>query len=420
MRGFTLSPNSYIIKNMRLPSPKKRSPRGKIIAIALISIVIVYVGAMLFLPAPQPTVKLTIKSGDLQTGEKTDFDWPSTGNAAIGAKGFGVLQSNNGDAATPTASIAKVILAMAILKEKPLNQGDTGPEIKITQADEDLYNNDLAQNGSVVPVQIGQNLTEYQALQAVLLPSGNNIATTLANWGFGSVENYIKYAKTMLAEMGLSKTNLADASGYSPQTVSTPNELVLIGSKAMENPVFAEIVGQTSATIPVAGTVNNVNSVLGERDIDGIKTGNTDEAGGCFLFSATRAINGKPVTLIGAVMAMPKLSSALSAAPDLVDLGFENFVYAEGVSTDKPVGTVATDWGETSDIYAQKDISQVVWSGTPLKREVTTAPSLSGVVGRVKVGDLSTDLIAKTQLNQPSITWRLSHPFQIIGALFNK
>jgi D-alanyl-D-alanine carboxypeptidase (penicillin-binding protein 5/6) len=43
-------------------------------------------------------------------------------------------------------------------------------------------------------VQLGEELSEYQALQALLLPSANNIAETLARWAFGSIDAYNAYA----------------------------------------------------------------------------------------------------------------------------------------------------------------------------------------------------------------------------------
>lgn len=403
--------------SMQLPNPQKpkRSHKGLIVFIVLLCLIGAYVGAMLLMPAPTPTMALTITSGDLDTGEELGVDWPTTGSAAIGAAGSGVLVTNNVGTATPTASIAKVILAIAILREKPLDVGETGPTITITQEDEDLYNTELAQNGSVVPVQIGNDLTEYEALQALLLPSGNNIAITLANWAFGSQEEYIDYATNMLSEMGLTQTKLTDASGYSSGTVSTPSELILIGQEALTYPVLAEIVNQESATLPVAGTVYNVNSDLGQSDINGIKTGNTDEAGGCFLFSATRTISGKKVTLIGAVQKLDTLSDALSVAPDLIDEGFQNFVYVQGAPTNASVGTVTTAWGESSEVYAKSDISQVVWNGTAISRTVTSSPALGGVVGKVLVGNNSTDLILKTDLSKPTAIWRLTHPIQMIS-----
>ncbi len=403
--------------SMQLPNPQKpkRSHKGLIVFIIIFCLAGAYVGAMLLMPAPTPTMALTVTSGDLDTGEEVDMEWPNIGSAAIGAANYGVLTTNNEGEATPTASIAKVILAIAIMHKEPLDVGETGSTITITSEDEDLYNSELAQNGSVVPVQIGYDLTEYEALQALLLPSGNNIAITLANWAFGSEEEYIKYATNMLEEMGVTNTTVADASGYSPSTVSTPSDLIIIGQEALTYPVLAEIVNQESATIPLAGTVYNVNSDLGQSDINGIKTGNTDEAGGCFLFSATRTISGKQITLIGAVQKLETLSDALSVAPDLVDMGFENFVYAEGVPVSKSVGTLTTAWGETSDVIAKDDISQVVWSGTSLTRTVTTSPAISGTVGKVTVGNYSTDLILKTDLSKPSIIWRLTHPIDMIS-----
>ena len=38
------------------------------------------------------------------------------------------------------------------------------------------------QDESVVPIEAGEQLTERKALQALLLPSANNIAAVLAQW----------------------------------------------------------------------------------------------------------------------------------------------------------------------------------------------------------------------------------------------
>lgn len=372
---------------------------------------------MAFLPAPAPVVSLQYGTATLDTGQNATLDWPD-GNAAIGATGYGVLQSNNGDTPTPTASTIKIVLALAVLKQKPLKLNQAGPLITISANDVALYQNALHNDGSVVPVQEGEQLSEYQALQALLLPSGNNIAETLANWAFGSQQNYITYATNMLHGMGLSKTHLDDASGFSPKTVSTPKELVVIGEQAMQNAVFAKIVSQKQANLPVVGQVDNVNADLGQRDINGIKTGNTDEAGGCLVFSATRKVGNKDITVVGAVQALQGLQDALNAAPDLVDNSFSSLVYVAGMPYGISVGTVDTAWGAKGSVVATQDASQVVWAGTPIKRVVTTKPALSGVIGKATIGSKSTDLKVESTIPGPNIGWRLTHPAQIIRGLF--
>jgi len=155
----------------------------------------------------------------------------------------------------------------------------------------------------VLPVYEGMVVTQYQALQMMLIASANNIADTLAERIFGSEEAYITYAQNMLKRMGLSKTTVADASGFSSRTVSTASELVKIGIAALKNPVIAEIVAQSQAQIPGVGTIKNTNELLGSDGVVGIKTGTTNQAGSCLLFAARYAgVDGQKVTLVGVIM----------------------------------------------------------------------------------------------------------------------
>ena len=77
------------------------------------------------------------------------------------------------------------------MHDKPLGLGQTGPSITVTDEDVQAYQTDLQQKQSVVAVQAGEVLTQYQALQAMLIPSGNNIAELLARWDAGSVQAFI-------------------------------------------------------------------------------------------------------------------------------------------------------------------------------------------------------------------------------------
>ena len=230
--------------------------------------------------------------------------WPASGQAAIGSVEDGLLaRSSDHEKSRPTASMAKVITALAILEKQPLKPGHTGPSYVINAEDVANYQSYVARGGSVLPVYEGMELTQYQALQAMLLPSANNIADMLAVKTFGSIEAYTAYAQNMLQRMGLSQTVAADASGFSANTVSTPSELVMIGIVALKNPVIAEIVAQPQAWIPGAGPVKNTNELLGVDGVVGIKTGTTDQAGNCLLFAAHyNAKDGQRKTIVGVVM----------------------------------------------------------------------------------------------------------------------
>src|SRR5437870_5504444 len=90
----------------------------------------------------------------------------------------------------------------------------------------------------------------------------------------------------------------------------------------MRLPVFASIVATPSATLPVAGTVHNTNTLLGHNGFVGVKTGSADAAGGCFAFQAIRWIDGKRTTITGVVLGQPghnQIAAGLAAADAMVD-----------------------------------------------------------------------------------------------------
>jgi D-alanyl-D-alanine carboxypeptidase (penicillin-binding protein 5/6) len=104
--------------------------------------------------------------------------------------------------------------------------------------------------------------------------------------------------------------------------VSTAAEQVRIVDRAMRLPMFASIVATASATLPVAGTVNNTDTLLGQNGFVGVKTGSDRAAGSCFAFRAIRWIDGKRTTITGVVLGQPghdQIVAGLAAADAMVD-----------------------------------------------------------------------------------------------------
>jgi D-alanyl-D-alanine carboxypeptidase (penicillin-binding protein 5/6) len=124
-------------------------------------------------------------------GRPLRLAWPRQGEAAVGVAGVGLIGSHGSGRPTPIASIAKVMTAYLVLREHPLHGGAGGPRITVTPADVAVYRADAAAGQSVVAVRAGERLTERRALEGLLLPSGNNIATLLARWDAGSERGFV-------------------------------------------------------------------------------------------------------------------------------------------------------------------------------------------------------------------------------------
>lgn len=283
---------------MTIPKQKRRRIPFKLIAIALL------IGGFVYM-THQPQHKVEAQPTPPKPAYTVTMDWPENiAAAAIGVQGSGVVASQNDTKPRPIASIAKLITAMAILEKHPLKDNDDmGPQIQITEADEQLYRDYVAKNGTVVLVKAGVPVTERDALEAMLLPSANNFADTTAKWAFGSLKNYRSYATDMLKRLGIKDTTIGiDGSGLDPSTKSTASDLVRIGELALKNPILAHIVALPAAYIPYAGDMPNYNAMVTKYGYTGLKPGESVQAGNTLLFSTDQTVNGQKMTIVGAIL----------------------------------------------------------------------------------------------------------------------
>jgi D-alanyl-D-alanine carboxypeptidase (penicillin-binding protein 5/6) len=247
--------------------------------------------------------------------------WPEYGQAAFIQTGRSQVQAGPNQHPAAIASVAKVMTAYVVLGDHPLEVGQDGPPITLTDADVADTDRRRGDEESVVSISAGERLTEREALQALLLPSANNIAAVLARWDAGSNDRFVARMNAAARSLGMTHTRYTDPSGYDDATVSTAADQVRIVDRAMRLPEFASIVSTPSATLPVSGTVHNTNTLLGHNGFVGVKTGSDDAAGGCFAFRAIRSIDGKRTTITGVVLGQPgddRVAAGLAAADAMV------------------------------------------------------------------------------------------------------
>ena len=403
-------------------STKKRSRHVFRLFFVMICVVALFVFSALRFLSPDLGVKPTAKEVVIPA-KKVTLSWPSYGQAAVGARGFKVLDSHGADTPLPTASIAKVMTAFAVLRRYPLAPGEKGPTLTLQTRDVQLYNDYLAKNGSTVAVQAGEQITEYQAIQALLLPSANNMADSLAIWAFGSIDSYVAFANGLAKTIGLQKSHFADASGFSPDTVSTAQDLVLLGESVLLNDVMAEIINQSTADIPVAGTIKNVNFALGIAGINGIKTGNTDEAGGCFLVSAAHTFaDGQKIIAVAAIMGAPNLNTALEDALPLLKSLYNGFGYMQVTMAGETVGSYSVPWAGTVAAQAVSSQKLFTWLGADSKITVQLKPLPVPVDTQASVGtatmssgifQASSDVRLARSVGKPTLGWRIKDIFRL-------
>jgi D-alanyl-D-alanine carboxypeptidase len=93
--------------------------------------------------------------------------------------------------------------AYLTLKRYPLIGAQDGFTVTVTTAQAQAETQDAALDQSVAPVQAGEQLTERQMLEALLIPSGNNIAQMLAARVAGSEKGFVAEMNTEAHALGM-------------------------------------------------------------------------------------------------------------------------------------------------------------------------------------------------------------------------
>jgi serine-type D-Ala-D-Ala carboxypeptidase (penicillin-binding protein 5/6) len=407
---------------------------GAVIVVAAVA----WVAVQLLRPVPPMALTASVTTVRALPGTAPHPDWPGGAEAAVGLPGIGLLGTHGGSQPVPIASLAKIMTAYVVLRDHPLPAGGSGPAITITAAEAATYASDQRQGQSVVAVEPGEKLTELQALEAMLIPSGNNIASLLATWDAGSEAAFVAKMNAQARSLGMSGTRYADASGADPATVSTASDQLGLTIRVLQIPVFRQIVDMPQVTLPVAGVAYNVNSALGHDGIVGVKTGSTSQAGGCLAFAAVRTVAGLPsrggpggsssrastVTVVGVVLgvrataAQPsELDGVISASENLLASVGGDLEHVQVVSPGAVLGRVSSAWTAGPDAVAAAGVSVTGWPGTPVTVTVTPRPLTHAIragqpVAEATVtvgGDVShITLDASQAVPAPSVSWRLT------------
>jgi D-alanyl-D-alanine carboxypeptidase (penicillin-binding protein 5/6) len=368
-------------------------------------------------------------------GQPPPVPLPATGSFALESDADGLLASFHSGDVAPIGSVAKTMTALVVLAGHPLNAGAPGPVVTMTREDVDLYRSAVSQNGSAVAVHAGEVLTERDLLLALMLPSANNIAETLARWTSGTREAFIAQLNNTAAALGMHATHFDDPSGFSAKTVSSASDLLQLAKAATANSALADIVATPSAKLPDGTQLRNLNALLGSDDWLGIKTGWTPQAGGCLLFAErkTYVAGAAPLTVWGAVLgqpplpagdaAHPELGGALHAARAAGAAALQAYAVVDPVALNPALsGHIATSWGAGSGVRLdtlKSGSTMAVRLGTSLRISVKAISLSAPVRAGQKIGMVAAELngreiaswsvVAAEAVPEPPWWWRVLH-----------
>ncbi|MDX3379480.1 serine hydrolase [Streptomyces sp. ME02-6991-2A] len=399
--------------------------RVKIWTPLVLLLLIVFAIVQVMRPLPEPVLELTAKPTYTFEGGETKLPWPGQGQSAVMVDGVGSLGSEGAQKPAPIASVAKVMTAYVILQEHSLKGDEEGETITVDQKAED---ESKRPDESTAPLTKGQQLTQRQMLQLLMIPSGNNAARLLARWDAGSEDEFIDKMNDAAKDLGMTNSTYTDPSGLEKTTVSTAADQLKLAQAVMKNDVFRKIVDMPEVEIKgIDGKIYNNNNLLLQPGVSGIKTGSSTPAGGNLLWSANTVVDGKMLWIYGAVMGQQagtgrvydSLELSLQNSLKLIKEAQEAPTSATVVKKGDVVGYVDNGFGAQTPVIATKNLKAVGWSGLEVELKVTDngkgiahSAKAGSEVGMVTVGTgtgkVTAPVVLQDDLTEPAFGDKLT------------
>ncbi len=222
------------------------------------------------------------------------------------------------------ASVTKVMTMLLIIEA--LDNGKITYEDKVTISAQASSKNN---KGTMLLLEAGEVRTVKELLYGIAVESANDACIAMAEHVSGSEEEFVKLMNKRAKELGANDTNFVNPNGLPAEGhVTSAHDLALMSKELLKHDNIFEFISKYMITVYV-GKNNNVKRELVNKnkmirfyqDVDGIKTGWTEDAGYCISVTAKR----NNLRLISVVMGAPKVEVRNKEARKLVDYGFANF-----------------------------------------------------------------------------------------------
>jgi D-alanyl-D-alanine carboxypeptidase (penicillin-binding protein 5/6) len=194
-----------------------------------------------------------------------------------------ILYAKNSNIRMAPASTTKIMTAILVLERLNL---DAIVTVGATAA---------GKEGSSMYLENRERKTVRELLYGLMLVSGNDSATALAEAVSGSETKFAQLMNDKARQLGMKHTHFVNASGLpDPNHYSTAYDLAILTRYAMKNPSFSTIVSTKVKTVTGPGNgenrrLINHNKLLWKyKYTTGVKPGYTAVAGGCLVSSASK------------------------------------------------------------------------------------------------------------------------------------
>lgn len=203
--------------------------------------------------------------------------------------------------------------------------------------------------GTSIYLKHGEKIRFKDLLYGLMLASGNDCAVAIAEEVAG-VDKFVQMMNEYAVNCGANNTHFVNPHGLDAKDhYSCAYDMALITAKALDNPIFKEIVSTKFHNIEATNVyqkrfLKHKNRILfNDENCVGVKTGFTDNAGRC-LVNATEKDNMRVVSVVLNCQPMFEECARLDR------LAYDNYTYKQFVKPYNYVGTTYIESGDKEEV----------------------------------------------------------------------
>lgn len=232
-----------------------------------------------------------------------------------------ILYEMNADEQLPPASITKIMSLLLVMEA--MDRKELSVEDVITASE-----HACSMGGSQIWLEPGETMTVDDLLKAAVIASANDATVALGEQIAGSEEGFVAMMNARAAELGMTATSFANATGLDAEGhMSSAHDVAIMSAELIKHDLIKNYstVWMDTLRDGESELVNTNKLVRFYEGTTGLKTGTTSGAGYCL--SATAERNG--LELVAVIMSGDTSQDRFNGAKKLLDYGFANYAYSD-------------------------------------------------------------------------------------------
>ena len=238
-----------------------------------------------------------------------------------------IIAEKNSDEKLPPASLTKMMTLYVISSALRNEQIHLTDPVRITQ---DAWKS----AGSRMFVKEGQQVSIEDLLKGIIVDSGNDACVAMAEHLGGSEVGFTDIMNQQAKNLGMTNSHFTDSTGLPDKDhYTTAKDLAMLGRALIEDfPQYYHWYKQKWFTFNGIRQPNRNRLLWRDSQVDGLKTGHTNDAGFCLVASAKH----DNMRLLSVVLGSPTETARADDSERLLNYGFRFFetheLYKSGVA----------------------------------------------------------------------------------------